>query len=136
MENCLEFLLAGLLAYISEPITSSPSFLWLQARSLGAGLGADTVGAVLYASYEETFVPHVGFRREQLITPWEVISHEWYFGKRDTGDSQTSVNKTRWRTCVYVFKANVEACKCYLYVMHLCMLCQGRKKNKKKNKVQ
>lgn len=22
-----------------------------------------------------TFVPHVGFRREQLTTPWEVASH-------------------------------------------------------------
>lgn len=31
-----------------------------------------------------TFVPSIGFRREQLTTPWEVVSHDWYFGERDT----------------------------------------------------
>lgn len=42
---------------------------------------------VLYSVFhtkKPTFVPCVGFRREQLTAPWEVISHDWYFGKRDT----------------------------------------------------
>lgn len=52
---------------------------------MALALGVYTVGAVPCISYEEpTFVPLVGFRKEQLTTPWEVISHDWYFGKRDT----------------------------------------------------
>lgn len=42
---------------------------------------------VLYSVFhtrKATFAPHVGFRREQLTTPWEVISHDWYFRERDT----------------------------------------------------
>lgn len=54
---------------------------------------------VYFIGGKPTFVPHVGFRREQLTTPWEVILHDWYFGRKDAWVSQTSVNKSRHSAC-------------------------------------
>lgn len=62
-------------------------FPWLYlACSFGTGLGVYPVGDVFCISYEE---PNICFlmldlEGEQLTTPWEVVSHDWYFGKRDT----------------------------------------------------
>lgn len=75
MKRCSEMILSGYKGGIYEAITFlSVFFVWLWSEYI-------RWFCALYLIWEKkkqkkkTFVHHVGFRREQLSTPWEVVSH-------------------------------------------------------------
>lgn len=69
-----EMILSGNEGGIYKPILS---FIWLWSRLCAWQRSSWTELVLCSASHKgkPTFVHHVGYRREQLTTPWEVISH-------------------------------------------------------------
>lgn len=77
MECCSEMILSGYKGGIYQAITFPRLYLALSVCSL-VWLWSEYIQLVLCSlshMRKPTFVPHVGFRREQLTPPWEVASH-------------------------------------------------------------